>query len=358
MNFTYQSFSNKIYFGEGQLKKINAIVKELGGSQLFVISTNRTKPIVDELVQSIGQKNVFHFSKVVQHVPKDLVQEALTLAKENRSNLIVAIGGGSAIGLAKGMALQNLLPILAVPTTYAGSEMTNMYGISSDGVKTVGRDNLVLPRSVIYDPSLTVGMPLSLAATSSMNAMAHLIEALYAHDSNPITYQMSLTGVRVLKEGMEQLISQKSLINQSGTVGNANTNLQFGSYLAGKALCEVSMSLHHKAAHVLGGSFEMEHGKIHTVLLPYVLDFQLSGLSNAIIGDLQMALNDQSPPNKLRNLAQQMGAAITLQGIGFQEKRMQEAAGIIASMKFPNPVGITEDSIETLLTMAYEGRLH
>jgi len=351
MNFTYQSFSNKIYFGEGQLKKINNIVTELGGTRLFIISSGRTKPIVDDLVQSAGKKNVFHFSKIVQHVPNGLVQEALALAKENQSNLLVAIGGGSAIGLAKGMALQNLLPILAVPTTYAGSEMTNIYGISSDGLKTVGRDNVVLPRSVIYDPSLTVGMPLSLAATSSMNAMAHLVEALYAPDTNPITYQISLMGIRWLKEGMEQLIAEKS-------IREANTNLQFGSYLAGKALCEVTMSLHHKAAHVLGGSFDMDHGKVHTVLLPYVLEFQMAGLSKLVVDDLQRVLNDQSPSNKLRNLAQQMGAAITLQAIGFQENRIKEAAGIIASAKFLNPVDITEFGIQTLLKMAYEGRLH
>src|SRR5882672_7366000 len=274
MNFTYQSFPNKIYFGEGQLKKINDIVKSLGGSRLFVICDHRTKLIVDELKRSFGERNVFHFSKIVQHVPKELVTEAVSLAKEHQSNLIVAIGGGSAIGLAKGMALTNRLPILAIPTTYAGSEMTNVYGISSEGVKTVGRDMVVLPRSVIYDPSLTVGMPISLAATSSMNAMAHLIEALYAPDTNPITYQMSLMGIRLLKTGMDLLILEKSL-------ANANTDLQFGSYLAGKSLCEVSMSLHHKVAHVLGGSFEMDHGKVHTALLPYVLEFQMPGLSKA-----------------------------------------------------------------------------
>ena len=154
---------------------------------------------VDELIKSFGEKSVYHFSKVVQHVPKVVVEEALALANENQSNLIIAIGGGSAIGLAKAMALENRIPILAVPTTYAGSEMTTIYGISADGVKTVGRDMIVLPRSVIYDPSLTKEMPLSLAATSSMNAMAHLIEALYAHDCNPVTYQLSLTGIRYLK---------------------------------------------------------------------------------------------------------------------------------------------------------------
>jgi maleylacetate reductase len=350
MNFIYQSFPNKIYFGDGQLKKITDIVKELGGIRLFVITGSRTVSIIDELITSFGEKSVYHFSKVVQHVPKSVAEEALALAKENRSNCIIAIGGGSAIGLAKAMALENRLPILAIPTTYAGSEMTNIYGISADGMKTVGRDMIVLPRSVIYDPSLTGGMPLSLAATSSMNAMAHLIEALYAHDGNPVTYQLSLTGTRYIKEGMEQLIAEKSLLH-------ANTLLQFGSYLAGKALSEVAMSLHHKVAHVLGGSFDMDHSKVHTVLLPYVLECQMPGLSPSLINDLQTVLDDKRPSNKLRSLAEQMGAAISLKTIGFRESDIPKAVRILTTMKFPNPVPVNEKLIETLLKMAWEGSM-
>ena len=350
MNFIYQSFPNKIYFGDGQLKKLPAIVNELGGTRLFVISTSRTMAIVDELINLFGNKNVSHFSKIVQHVPKMVVDEAIAVAKENRSNLIVAIGGGSAIGLAKGMALENHLPILAIPTTYAGSEMTNIYGISSGGMKTVGRDLGVLPKTVIYDPSLTAKMPIALAATSSMNAMAHLIEAIYAHDCNPITYQTSLMGIRFLKEGMELLISEKSL-------ENANANLQFGAYLAGKALCEVTMSLHHKAAHVLGGSFGMEHGRVHTALLPYVLEYQMPGIAKTVSSDLQNIFNDQSPALKLRTLARQMGSATTLKAIGFKEQDIPEAARLVVAKPFPNPVEITEKGIEALLKRAYQGHL-
>ena len=350
MDFTYQSFATKVYFGKNQLQNINDVVSELGGQRLFVISSDRTQYIVDELKKSLGEENVFHYSKIVQHVPKEVVVEALGLAKEKQSNLIVAIGGGSAIGLAKGMALTNHLPILAIPSTYAGSEMTHVYGISSDGVKTVGRNLSVLPRSVIYDPSLTERMPLSLAATSSMNAMAHLIEALYAPDYNPITYQISFMGIKFLKTGMEQLISEKSL-------RNANENLQFGAYLGGKVLSEVSMSLHHKAAHVLGGSFGMDHSKVHTVLLPYVLEFQLQALPKTTVRDLQTALEDEHPPHKLRTLAEQMGADISLKAIGFKENRLEEAAAVIGAMKFPNTVDITIDGIKNLLRKAYEGRV-
>jgi alcohol dehydrogenase class IV len=351
MEFSYQSFPNKVYFGEVYLTKLPDIIKEIGGKKLFVIASNRTKAIVDDIIQSFGNENITVFSEIIQHVPKTMVEKALAAATKNQSDIIIAIGGGSAIGLAKGVALHTDLSILAIPTTYAGSEMTNTYGISSDGVKTVAKDLKVLPKTVIYIPSLTADMPLSLAATSSMNAMAHLIEAVYAFDINPITYQTALTGIRALKDGMEVLIKAKSL-------QNANEQLQFGSYLAGKCLCEVSMALHHKLAHTLGGSFGMEHGEVHTVLLPYVLDFQLTSLSLSLKNDLNKSLNTKNPALKLKTLAKQMGAKTTLKAIGFNETDIPKATEIIMGIKaFPNPVNISAQNITALLMRCFHGKL-
>lgn len=351
MEFTYQSFPNKVYFGEAYLKKLPEIIKEMGGKKLFVIASNRTKALVDNLTQSFEKENITVFSEIIQHVPKTMVDKALAVATENQSDIIMAIGGGSAIGLAKGVALHTNLSIVAIPTTYAGSEMTNTYGISSDGVKTVAKDMKVLPKTVIYAPSLTADMPLCLAATSSMNAMAHLIEAVYAFDINPITYQTALTGIRALKDGMEVLIKDKSL-------QNANELLQFGSYLAGKCLCEVSMALHHKLAHTLGGSFGMEHGQVHTVLLPYVLDFQLPSLSINLKNDLKKSLSTKNPALKLKTLAKRMGAATTLKAIGFKEADIPKATEIVMGLKaFPNPVSISAQNINELLRRCFQGEL-
>jgi len=96
------------------------------------------------------------------------------------------VGGGSTTGLGKAIALTSTLPILAVPTTYAGSEMTPIYGLTEGGLKKTGRDARVLPKTVIYDPTLTLSLPAAMSAASGMNAIAHCVEALYAHDGNPI----------------------------------------------------------------------------------------------------------------------------------------------------------------------------
>jgi maleylacetate reductase len=353
MEFSYRSFSNVVYFGENFLAKLPEIVQEMGGKKLFVIvrDTPPTKGILQSLSHAFGEMQITLFYEIVQHVPKASVEKALKVLQEKQCDLIVAIGGGSAIGLAKGIALETGLPILAIPTTYAGSEMTNVYGISSGGVKTVGKDIKVLPKAVIYVPSLTAGMPTSLAATSAMNAMAHLVEAIYAFDGNPVVYQIALHGMRSLRLGMELLIKEKSL-------QNANQHLQYGSYLAGKCLGEVSMALHHKLAHTLGGSFGMEHGRVHTVLLPYVLDFQLPGLSTSIRQDLQKALGSKNPALKLRTLAKKMGAGTTLRAIGFKESDIPKATQMILELKkFPNPVSLTSQNVHELLTRCYKGQL-
>lgn len=350
MNFFYQSFSNKIFYGAGQLNKIDKIITNLGGTHLFIVAGHRHDAIVASLSKHFGDKHIYHFLRIVQHVPRTVVEDALRIAHKNHSDILIAIGGGSAIGLVKAMALQNKLPIVAVPTTYAGSEMTNIFGISSDGVKTVGRDLSVLPSCVIYDPSMTVSMPLHLAATSSMNAMAHLIEALYAHDTNPLTYQFSLTGIKSLTRGMEILIREQSL-------ENANDALQFGSFLAGKALCDVSMSLHHKLAHVLGGSFNLDHSKTHTVLLPYVVQAQMPGLASHIVADLKDSLNDPNPAFRLRNLAEQMGAPISLKEIDLHEDQIPDVVRQMLTLKFSNPVPVNEELIREVITDAFAGKL-
>jgi maleylacetate reductase len=353
MEFCYQSFSNTVYFGENYLEKLPAIVQEMGAKNLFLIvrNSNETKAIIESLADTFGKSQIIVFTEIVQHVPKALVEKALTVSREKKIDLIIAVGGGSAIGLAKGMALETSLPILAIPTTYAGSEMTNVYGISAGGVKTTGKNIKVLPRAVIYAPSLTAKMPLILAATSSMNAMAHLVEALYAFDGNPVVYQIALQGIQALRNGMELIIAEKSL-------HNANEHLQYGAYLAGKCLGEVSMALHHKLAHTLGGSFGMEHGKVHTVLLSYVLDFQMAALDISTQKDLQKALGSKNPALKLKTMAEKMGAATTLEAIGFKESDIPKATQMVLGLKrFNNPVNITSKNIQDLLSRCYFGQL-
>src|SRR6185436_472351 len=121
------------------------------------------------------------YAEAVMHVPIETARAARDVARRLEADCCVAVGGGSTVGLGKAIALESALPIVAIPTTYAGSEMTPIYGITVAGLKTTGRDARVLPRTVLYDPDLTATLPPSIRLTSGVNAIAHAAEGLYAH---------------------------------------------------------------------------------------------------------------------------------------------------------------------------------
>lgn len=350
MNFEYKTLPNKVIFGAGSFEKLGA---ELSGfSNILLLGETRFEAQIHGLIAQLGRDRVSYISEITQHVPKELVDKTFPIIEEKAIEIIVAIGGGSSIGLAKALVLRKDLPIIAVPTTYAGSEMTNIYGISEGGEKIVGRDDRVLPTVVIYDPQFTASMPLKLAATSGVNALAHLIEALYADNINPVTYQVALKGTEHIINGLEALVNEKKLSAQ------ANEDLLLGAYLAGKSLCEVNMALHHKAAHTLGGSFGMEHSQVHTVLLIYILAFQLNGLNDALKADLQRLFKHENPAQKLRNLVAATGSAVTLQAIGFKEADIEKAASMIAAKQFANPVAYSNENLRELIANAFLGTIN
>ncbi len=347
--FVFTSLHSNIHFGHGKLNQLHSLLANY--PHAFVIGEARVKPHIDQLAQQLGKNKVTHFGQVVQHVPQTLVQTALAALHASQAQVLVAIGGGSAIGLAKALALETKLPIIAVPTTYAGSEMTNIWGISTPQGKTTGRHNSVLPLHVIYDPQLTASMPVGLAATSALNANAHLMEAIYAHNTNPVTYTASLYGMKQIMSGL-QLLSHASQLTPQ-----ANQQLLLGCFLAGKGLREVSMSLHHKAAHVLGGSFNLEHSHVHAVLQAYVLAYQWPSLGQQVQADFQEALGHQYPPLALQQAAHAAGAPTTLAAIGFQEQNIESAAEIMMQKPYANPAPLTKTGIIGLLTNAFHGTM-
>lgn len=348
-SFEYSSFPIQVHFGRGTFSKLPELLK--GSQKAFIIASPRLQNRVTKLSSSIGSERIFHFDEVIQHVPSSLVEKALAQQKIQKTDILVAIGGGSAIGLAKAMAFQLKQPIIAIPSTFSGSEMTNIWGISKDGLKTTGRDASVLPKDVVYDPELTENMPKDLAVKSAFNALAHLMEAAYAPDTNPITYNTSLLGINKIIAGLELLKTPEKLTPQ------ANELLLFGAFLAGKGLGEVSMSLHHKAAHTLGGSFGMDHASVHTVIQPYVFAYQWDSLEKSLQKDFQKAYDHEFPPLKVQSLIRDLAAPISLKEIGFLEKNIEEAVGIMLSKPYANPKPLEKEGLTQMLNQAFAGIL-
>lgn len=351
MIFTYQPYPVRVVFG---YPLVDALCKEIlpvKKSTVWIIASSR----FDDLVETLSGNRLFSIAgrsrEVVQHVPEEVVQREVQFIKKVRPDLLLSVGGGSATGLAKAIALEYSVPIWAAPTTYSGSEMTNIYGISSSGKKIVGRDEKVLPKTVFYDPALSSNLPKGLAVKSAMNAMAHLIEAVYSTDNNPFSYQNALQGIRSIYNGMIDMSIQKrmdSVINEKFLLGGC---------LAGKTLCEVSMALHHKAAHVLGGSFGLDHAGVHTVLLPYVFNFQWPHLEKQIKNDFWDIFSNGHPPSILRETARKLGAPVSLRELGFQTKDAEKAASQLMTLSFDNPAPMNQTSLTSLLKNACDGTL-
>src|SRR5271156_6716456 len=198
LRFLYQALPGRVIFGAGSLDRLPDEIQRLGASRALVLSTPEQRDQAQGVAQRLCSHAAGIFDQAVMHVPIATANAARAEAKRLGADCCVAVGGGSTTGLAKAIALVSDLPILAVPTTYAGSEMTPIWGLTESGIKKTGRDTRVLPRTVIYDPVLTLTMPPMLSATSGMNAIAHCVEALYAEDANPIISLMAEEGIRAL----------------------------------------------------------------------------------------------------------------------------------------------------------------
>jgi alcohol dehydrogenase class IV len=282
------------------------------------------------------------------HGPIETAAAARAAAKRLDAACCVAVGGGSTIGLGKAIALTSALPILAIPTTFAGSEMTPIYGITAEGQKKTGRDPRVLPRTVLYDPNLLSTLPARIAGPSGMNAIAHCVEALYAQDANPITSLMAEEGIRTLAASLPRVVAQPGDLE-------ARSEALYGAWLAGACLGMVGMALHHKLCHTLGGSFNLPHAETHTVVLPYATQYNRAAAPDAMRRVAQ-AMGSGDPTGALFDLGTALGAPRSLESIGMPREGLERAARLATENPYFNPQPVTYDAILELLTAAWHGK--
>ena len=339
----------RVVFGLGSVDKVAFEARTLGTPILLISGRHHADP-ADAVRAQLGDDLACRIQEVAQHVPVELAREAIGAAQKSRAEVIVSIGGGSATGLAKAVAREVGLPILAMPTTYAGSEMTPIWGQSDSGGKTTGRDQQVLPRIVVYDPALTVPMPADLTAASGMNALAHAVESLYAPDRTSMSSDVAEVAIRALADGLPRAVSQPDDLQ-------ARTETLRGAWLGGWALGSTTMGLHHKLAHVLGGTYRLPHAGVHSALLPQVAAFNAPSAPGPFSRSAR-ALRVSGPeavPPALFELAGELGAPTSLADLGLSIEAIDEVAKIIAESDVPNPREFTQDDLVFLLRRAYMG---
>ena len=352
--FTYDALPGRVVFGVGAVDRVEGEVTRLGLRRVMVITDAQAKAIAERIGDQLGPRLASVFSGVRQHVPEELAAAARPAAVDVGADGIVTVGGGSATGLGKAVAISADagLPLLAVPTTYAGSEMTPIYGITGEHKQT-GRDLRALPRAVVYDPALTVGLPPEVTGPSGLNAVAHCVEALYGPGANPITGLMAEEGIRVLGRSLPEAVRRPDDLD-------ARSDALYGAYLAGAALAVAGTALHHKLCHVLGGTYGLVHGDVNAVILPHAVAFNAAAAPDAIarVGAALGGAHDVGrAAGLLYDLAIAVGAPTSLAAIGMPAAGLDEAAArAAAEIGAGNPRPVDAASIRALLDDAYAGR--
>jgi maleylacetate reductase len=345
--FTYVGLPARVLFGDGTIARAASEAEALGASRVMVITTTRKADDGRNLREALGAIGAGVYAKAAMHTPVDVTEDALAEVKRLGIDCVIALGGGSTTGLAKAIALRTDLPQIAIPTTYAGSEMTPILGQTEGGRKTTLKSMKVLPETVIYDVDLTMGLPALMSGTSGINAIAHCVEALYAQEANPVISIMAEQSVAALGRALP-------LIAANPADRQARSDALYGAFLAGACLGAVGMALHHKLCHTLGGTFDLPHAETHTVVLPHALAYNTPAASQAA-NIVARALGVGNAADGLFALAGKVGAPRALRELGMPESGIDEATDLALANPYWNPRPLERAGIRALIARAWAG---
>jgi maleylacetate reductase len=345
-SFTFDINPGRILFGPGTLDRVTDEIDRLGARQALILSTPYQRADAQRLAERLGPRAAGVFSEATMHTPVPVTLKALQAFEQAGADCIVALGGGSTIGLGKAIAWRNDAPQIVVATTYAGSEVTPVLGQTENGIKTTIRDAKILPEVVIYDPTLTLELPVPMSITSGLNAIAHAVEAVYARDRNPVSSLMAIEGVRALRDALREIVRSPDDLQ-------ARSEALYGSWLCGSVLGTVGMALHHKLCHTLGGSFNLPHAETHAIVLPHSAAYnaraaskELQPMADLFGGEIGGGLYD---------FARSLGAPLALKDLGLAESQLDAAADLAVRNPYWNPRPVECDAIRSLLQRAWEG---
>jgi maleylacetate reductase len=346
LRFIQNDFPGRIVFGRGAAH--NELAKEtarLGVQRLMLISTPTGLPLATRLAAQLDGLVVCTFSGVRPHVPHETAVEARRLAHEHSADALLCVGGGSVIGTAKMVALHRDAPIVAVPTTYSGSEVTPVWGTTVSGEKRTGREPRVRPQVVVYDPALVETLPADFAMASGLNAVAHCVESLWLSDA-PAIRLLAAEGVRVLAAGLRALSDGRT----------SSEHLLYGAYLAGTAFAASGSGLHHLICHVLGGAFDLPHADTHAVVLPHVMAFNAMAVPDRL-AVLAAALKADDPVEGLSRLYEDIDAPRSLAAVGLRAEQIPRVVDLVrAALPVRNPRPVESEHVRAIITAAQQGK--
>jgi maleylacetate reductase len=349
LSFHFTALPGRIVFGAGAARReLVPELDRLGASRVLLVCTRSGRGLAEELAGPLGGRLAGVFDEVRPHVPVPVAEAARSLARAVGADAVLSVGGGSATGTAKAVALTEGLPVVAVPTTYAGSEVTPVWGLTEGDRKTTGTDPRVLPRVVLYDPELTMSLPPGLSAASGLNALAHCVEVFWAPGRNPVSALAAEEGIRALAAALPR-------VHADPADPEGRARLLYGAYLAGSSFAVAGSGLHHKICHALGGAHDLPHAQTHAIVLPEVLAFNAPAAPEAA-ARIGAALGAADPVAGLRALSAGLGIPRGLRELGLREDQLAAVADrVLPSVPPDNPRAVDRAGLVGLLRAAWSG---
>jgi maleylacetate reductase len=347
MRFVHDTLPQRVFFGSGEAAAhLSTAIADLAAGKVMLIASANAMHLADEIAADVPV--ALRHDEVVMHVPVEVAARAREAAARSGVDALVSVGGGSTTGLAKAVAMTTGLPIVAVPTTYAGSEATPVWGLTEGARKTTGTDLAVLPRAIVYDAALTTSLPVGLSVASGLNALAHCVDAMWGPNADPINGALAAEGIRSLAAGLPQVVA-----DPGGLEGREHA--LYAAYLSAAAFASAGSGLHHKICHVLGGKYNLPHAQTHATVLPYVLAFNGPAAPDAV-RRIATAFGSATAIDGLQALKRQLSAPSALRDYGFAEDSIAEAAdAILPSVPPSNPRPVTAEDLRALLHAAWSG---
>lgn len=346
--FARTSLPGRIVFGDGALDQLAVEIDQQGLRRAMLIAASYDTQLTERARNVLAERIALEWNEVRQHVPRELAERATGASTAANVDVLVTIGGGSTTGLGKAIAVSTGLPLAVVPTTYAGSEMTPIYGLTSDNEKKTARDRRALPSIVVYDPQLLVTLPPAVVGPSGLNALAHCAEALWAADADPVTDAIALDGASRIHQHLTTAYSTEDPA--------ARGHVLIAACLAGIALGTVGTSLHHALCHLLGGMFDTPHAETHAIMLPYVTSYlQPAVLATASRLARAMDVDEDALAASIWSLGQSVGAPEGLRSIGISEEQIPAITRGALARKLPSPRSLEYDGLYESLRAAWAG---
>ncbi|MCP5381591.1 MAG: maleylacetate reductase [Kordiimonadaceae bacterium] len=347
MQFEYTPIRTRAVFAENAALKLKDEVEKLGCNRVMIACSAGMAKRINHIIESLGAMCAAIYDGAKPHCPEQVAMEALDLYNKKNADCIVAIGGGSTIGIGKAIALRTDAKFIVIATTPCGSESTPIYGMLIGNHKKTGRDPKVIARSTIYDPVLTTGLNAHLTGTIGMNSLAHCVEALYAKDQNPISDLYAIEGISALTKGIKG-----SIINPADI--SARSQVLYGGMLSGYCVNLAGIAIHHKICHVLGGHHGIPHGESNSVILPYAVAYNETTAPSAM-EKIMAAMGTKSASGGIYDFARDINVPRSLKELGMREDHLDVAAKETVETTPFNPKPVDFESVRALLQQAYEG---